>query len=520
MSKLKHHKGLAVAHLNVRSLWKKLDSIRINLHEDFDIDILGISESWLSSGIEDNLVNISNYSLIRNDRAWSENDSIIEGNIKRGGGVCMYIKKSINYITLSLGTLDISCKNVECHWVKVMLEKQRNIIICNVYRPPQGNMKCFVEYMENVLENIDSEREDIIIMGDMNVDFLEKTGNDYKIINSFITQFGLDTCIKEPTHFSTNRNTCIDQFLTNSNYIDCCGVENLNISDHQLIFLIRKKTKKAKNKTSFWGISYRNYDQVLFQTQIAQHDWTNYLIEICPNKLWSYLIEKIEFYIDLQCPLKKFKISQTKEPWVTPELLEFVKDKDRALRKAKRSKSNEDWEIAKRLRNECLTRVRNCKSNFIQNELNVNRDDGKQFWNTVKQVIPDSKSKNNKMFLIDEVTNNNVEPQELPDFVNNFFADIGQNLANQLKGNWSYSGITSDVILRNVIVNEIEINKACHEINVNKSSSIKNVSSRIIKDAFLGIPHILQYLIQQIFDTGIFPDCWKVANITPPSKRR
>ena len=69
-----------------------------------------------------------------------------------------------------------------------------------------------------------------------------------------------------------------------------------------------------------------------------------------------------------------------------------------------------------------------------------------------------------------------------------------------------------------VITNEAEINKACHEINVNKSSNVKNLSSRIIKDAFLGITNIIRYMIQTAFDEGVFPDDWKIANVTPLKK--
>ena len=67
-------------------------------------------------------------------------------------------------------------------------------------------------------------------------------------------------------------------------------------------------------------------------------------------------------------------------------------------------------------------------------------------------------------------------------------------------------------------MNEIEITKICNDINVNKSPSVKNISSRIIKDAFLGIPNIIQHLLQSSFDAGVFPDEWKIASITPLQK--
>ena len=100
--------------------------------------------------------------------------------------------------------------------------------------------------------------------------------------------------------------------------------------------------KKINGKAKFYGRSYRNYNKQISQNQLEQHDWTGLLDEKCPNKIWKEMIEVITLCINDQCPLKEFNISKVKEPWITPELLEFTKDKDMALRKAKKSKSQED----------------------------------------------------------------------------------------------------------------------------------------------------------------------------------
>ena len=42
----------------------------------------------------------------------------------------------------------------------------------------------------------------------------------------------------------------------------------------------------------------------------------------------------------------------------------------------------------------------------------------------------------------------------------------------------------SDVSLHDIIITEEEVLNACNEINVNKASSVNNLSSRILKDAF------------------------------------
>ena len=67
-------------------------------------------------------------------------------------------------------------------------------------------------------------------------------------------------------------------------------------------------------------------------------------------------------------------------------------------------------------------------------------------------------------------------------------------------------------------MNVNEVLKSCKEIDVNKSSSIQNVSCKALKDAFVGQIDRFCYLVKQIFTTGLFPDAWKTANITPLQK--
>ena len=216
MSDLKNHKGLAIAHLNIRSIWHRIDVLKINLQNNIDIDIFGISETWLTKGLSDNLVNIPNYDILRCDRGWSEDNNNIDDNIniKKGGGVCMYIKNELNYSTHAMNVYDVSCKNVECHWARIIQEKQRNVIIGNLYRPPQGKVKNFIDYLEGVFEHLDLAREDLILMGDFNIDFLDKNSQDFKLLYNLIKQTGLDILINKPTHFSSQKNSCIDQIIS------------------------------------------------------------------------------------------------------------------------------------------------------------------------------------------------------------------------------------------------------------------------------------------------------------------
>ena len=128
------------------------------------------------------------------------------------------------------------------------------------------------------------------------------------------------------------------------------------------------------------------------------------------------------------CPLKTFKIRKFKEIWINDNILEIIKDKDSTLRKAKRNKSREDWIIARRLRNACVSIIRKAKNDYIKNELTENVADSKKFWKHIKEVIPDGGSGHNKINLIDECTGLMVDDNNTADYSNDFFYK-----------HWSYS---------------------------------------------------------------------------------
>ena len=61
------NRGLNIAHLNVRSVINKVDSLRLLLQSN-PFDVLTISETWLTANISDAELIVQGYSFIRNDR--------------------------------------------------------------------------------------------------------------------------------------------------------------------------------------------------------------------------------------------------------------------------------------------------------------------------------------------------------------------------------------------------------------------------------------------------------------------
>ena len=111
-----------------------------------------------------------------------------------------------------------------------------------------------------------------------------------------------------------------------------------------------------------------------------------------------------------------------------------------------------------------------------------------------------------------------INPENTADFINEFFTNIGPNLAKKIKKPWSFEGEKPEVMLGDLSTNELEISELCKEINVNKSSGIMHISSEIIRDAFVTIPSKVVELFNMSFNRSEIPDEWKKAKVTPLPK--
>ena len=89
-------RGVSIASLNICSLVRKIDKLRILLSQS-NLDILALNETFLKSVI-DNELNIPGYRLIRSDRTAALGKSC-------GGGIAIYVRQEHNVKIIENGLL-------------------------------------------------------------------------------------------------------------------------------------------------------------------------------------------------------------------------------------------------------------------------------------------------------------------------------------------------------------------------------------------------------------------------------
>ena len=505
-------KGIHLIHMNVRSLGdiKKTDSLKLQIGRS-KAHIIGISETWLNEAIPSSLMNVKGYNLSRVDRAWGK------GNLgmKKGGGVAIYWRDSLKVSDQKYAKFNLSNKDGEVQWLSLKQDNVRPILILNVYRPPQGDCKSFCKNIQDKIQEANlKDNTEMYIMGDFNVDYLDKRSKDFTELNTSMKSLGLKQIISSPTRYGNTKNSCLDLIFTNSECIAASGVINVNISDHFPVFVSRKKERTMTKKTKFEGRSYTRYNKEEFQANLLQIDWENFYSQADPNVAWGIMKSNLEITIEEMCPLRVMKGKVYDDPWITREIIEMIKDKDRLMKNAKTTGIKEDWDLAKQARNFVSTQIRNLKSEYLKEEQENNVDDPKKFWRNISSIIP--KDKGGKQQIILEKDGVQRDPGESAGILNHFFTGIGPTLANDFDpNNWEPVGEEEETKLKECATNFVEVHKLCQEIKITKSSGYSHLSSRVLKDSFMVLSAQLSYLFNLSLTTAIFPEDWKRATVVP-----
>ena len=515
LDSLKSAKGLKVCHLNARSILNKIDQFRLHF-EKSGIDVITVSETWLTKGISSSILQMHNYKLFRWDRSFF-NDT--DTNVKKGGGLLIFVRDDLNFEAYADDSRNICSKDCELQRLELRSDVQKNIVIFNLYRPPSGSVKNFIDHLTVIRENESNViSTEVVFLGDFNINYRTKKADDTKKLIGWQNKFGYTQLIKTNTRTAKKSKSIIDLIITDIEYCLDSGVIDLHISDHQPVYLIKKKGRDTRSSVSFKGRSYINYSKDLLSDALTNEIKRNFRETVDPNGCWDFMEDFLNTFLDTVCPIKTYRSKDSTPAWISHDIITLSKDRDSAWARAKLSGSDEDWALARRLRNWANNSVKAAKADYVRNELNENKNNPKSFWRNIKQVLPDQSS--GSINIKNPVSNETLPKNLQAQVINDFFVGIGEKLAADFDNN--------DQPLRNVLrgrdaleirhITQIEVLKLIDNISVYKSSGIENVSSRILKD-FLGlISRELTILYNNILDTGIFPDKWKIATVTPIPK--
>ena len=172
-------RNLNICSLNIFSLMSRLDELRL-LVEDKKPYIIGINEAKIDQLIGDLDISIEEFYVVRRDRN------------KFGGGVALYIHKSINFKVRE----DPMKYDTESISVQVKIGNYKHFIVTSIYGPPEVPTDKFSE-IEALVATIDDENKGSIIIGDTNCNYDDPSNHYTKHLKKIISAYKLTQSINQ-----------------------------------------------------------------------------------------------------------------------------------------------------------------------------------------------------------------------------------------------------------------------------------------------------------------------------------
>lgn len=499
-------RGLKVLHQNVRGLLINFHLVQKFFATHEHIDIMGVTEVHTTKDVSDRLFDIPNYSFISKPR--------IKG---KGGGVGIYVREVLDWKR----RLEFENESTECLWIEIFFKNTKSFLVSIYYRPPNSSKhlsKNFNEKFNDSLIAAQREQKEILILGDFNANYLD--ARDNKELKTIINLNGFRQLIEKPTRITSTSKSLIDIILTNNtDNIKNTIIAPLSIGDHELVGCVRKlHCKKYTSKTTY-ARDYKNYEPAKVIFEVKKVNWGS--LYSCKNVELAATIftTTLKNIFDKHAPYKTKVIKEKPAPWLKADLRKLMDKRDKALRKARKTKLLVHFEIFKKLRNKCNGKLKEAKRKYHRNLINDNKGNPRKFWKAVKTVFPSKPNKKN--------FSNQLSKSENEKNVNTFSHYFG-NVVKQLKSNaslitdyvWRKMPIfkRTNQIFRFSYVSKVFVEKQLKTLHRHKSTGLDELPPGIIKDCAAEISKPLTFIINLSIISGKVPSLWKEAKIVPIHK--
>nr|CAI5834280.1 unnamed protein product [Callosobruchus analis] len=234
-----------------------------------------------------------------------------------------------------------------------LLFSNHRVKIGFVYRPPiYTNLSESLNMLENFLEDIRPTCDEIVVLGDFNINLLDQGRASELLLDS------LDTWIvNDPTRKKNLINIIAisNTNLVNSEVID---FDMHGITDHKLVLcnlFIDLKKPPIKMKT-YRDFKLFNFEE--FERDLKQLEWADlYNANNIGDKAHLFTNKLIQLF-DNHAPLVKERISKPKAEWYANCIKVMTEERNRRLSKYKHTKNENDWREYADMRNLVVDAVR------------------------------------------------------------------------------------------------------------------------------------------------------------------
>lgn len=489
-------KHLKIISQNIRSVNANFDSFltllcRINV----DCDVIVLTECWLRSNSA--VPSIQNYSHYYSTQLKNQND-----------GVILYVRNVGSYSVMEPDFMDASCL--------VLTFGTEKAFVCIYRSPSKLDISDFLQSLNSLLIDLSSYKT-VAILGDVNLD-ISSTPSPNRISDylNLIAFHGL-----LPAHtYPTRESACLDHVMLKTNSLALTVVIESCVTDHNSVLLCLRQSKQYN--TGVKTISRINYNSL--DSEMNNVDFQPIYEYTDANQATNYFINTIINIIHSHTTIARLpNHKRLLKPWMTPGMLRCTRNRDAMHKQLKLSPDNLVLKITyNRYRNYCTKIIKRLRREYDRAELSEAANDNKKVWKIIKRVTHTEVPINPNTDLLVS----SASPQQSTDSVNEFFADIGKNLASAFTHNTGIRGsphVTNATPVPQhsfvmVDVDEDEVEALLMSLKTDAAIGWDSISTKFLKRYKKLLVPPMTYLFNLCLSTGVFPLYFKKAIVHPIHK--
>ena len=342
-----------------------------------------------------------------------------------------------------------------------------------------------------------------------------------------------------PTRFTRTNGTLIDNLfckLCKSVLESTAGILTKRFSDHQPYFMMLNMNQKTNPPPKFIK-KYNTSDEAMLNVrhEIQSEELYSKLGKSCTADI-NLNYEMINDEIlraknkHMPCKLVKFnKYKHKKSAWITLGLLNSIRYRDKLYKQLRLSNPNslhyDTLKLNLKTYNLILRKsIISVKQMYYESRFNRIGNDIRRTWKTINEILTKNQTKNKFQTVVNDNGSMITDKVNIANKFNVFFTNIGEKIAkginydgNKNYGNYLNKDIHSSFTFMNI--DEDVINKIIYNLPPKSSSGCDGISTKLLKVIAPVIIKPLTLLINQVLNTGTFPDKLKIAKVIPIFKK-
>ena len=197
----------------------------------------------------------------------------------------------------------------------------------------------FSEVFEEQLTNVVKTNKEIIILGDFNIDYNKTDNRNFK---SLLNISGLKQVITEPTRTTNTSSNLIDLIITNRPenitnkdvFANSIADGDTNACSRKVNNICNPKIIKCRN--------YTNYSPEELKSDVAKFDWSPLYDAANVDLAMHYFISSLQLVFETHAPHIEKRVKCRPCLWLDIDTKKIMSRHDLTMRKARKSKSNDD----------------------------------------------------------------------------------------------------------------------------------------------------------------------------------